>query len=63
MMNETTAGKSASQHFTSFPIGYYHLHPDVSVNFQLNRFYNLVAMHRCWLRSRPWRPASRVMLS
>ena len=39
-MNELTAGKSASQHFTSFPIGYYRLHPDVSVNFQLNRFYN-----------------------
>jgi hypothetical protein len=42
MMDETTAGKGASQHFTSFPIGYYRLHPDVSVNFQLNRFYNWV---------------------
>jgi len=41
-MNELTAGKSASQHFTSFPTGYYCLHPDVSVNFQLNRFYNWV---------------------
>ncbi len=26
----------------SFPIGYYELHPDVSVNFQMNRFYNWV---------------------
>jgi hypothetical protein len=41
-MDETTARKSASQYFTSFPTGYYHLHPDVSVNFQLNRFYNWV---------------------
>ena len=23
----------------SFPIGYYQLHPDISINFQLNRFY------------------------
>jgi hypothetical protein len=42
MMNETTARKSAGQHFPSFPTGYYRLHPDVSVNFQLNRFYNWV---------------------
>src|SRR5580658_10387120 len=26
----------------SFPIGYYDLHPDISVNFQLNRFYGWV---------------------
>ena len=26
----------------SFPIGYYDLHPDVSINFQLNRFYGWV---------------------
>ena len=26
----------------SFPIGYYELHPDVSINFQLNRFYGWV---------------------
>jgi pimeloyl-ACP methyl ester carboxylesterase len=24
----------------SFPIGYHDLHPDISINFQLNRFYN-----------------------
>jgi hypothetical protein len=23
----------------SFPVGYHDLHPDVSINFQLNRFY------------------------
>ena len=23
----------------SFPIGYHDLHPDISINFQLNRFY------------------------
>ena len=32
---------SASPSF-SFPIGYYDLHPDISVNFQLNRFYGWV---------------------
>ena len=26
----------------SFPIGYYELHPDISINFQLNRFYGWV---------------------
>jgi pimeloyl-ACP methyl ester carboxylesterase len=26
----------------SFPIGYHELHPDISINFQLNRFYNWV---------------------
>ena len=26
----------------SFPIGYYELHPDISVNYQMNRFYNWV---------------------
>jgi Lysophospholipase len=39
-MNENTAEKRASKPFSSFPIGYYQLHPDVSINFQLNRFYN-----------------------
>jgi hypothetical protein len=28
----------------SFPIGYYDLHPDVSINFQLNRFYGWVGV-------------------
>ena len=26
----------------SFPVGYHELHPDISVNFQLNRFYGWV---------------------
>src|SRR6202050_1102300 len=26
----------------SFPVGYYDLHPDISINFQLNRFYGWV---------------------
>jgi hypothetical protein len=26
----------------SFPVGYYQLHPDTSLNFQMNRFYNWV---------------------
>jgi pimeloyl-ACP methyl ester carboxylesterase len=36
---ETTPPRSPS---FSFPVGYYDLHPDVSINFQLNRFYNWV---------------------
>src|SRR6516162_2012528 len=26
----------------AFPVGYYHLHPDLTLNFQLNRFWNWV---------------------
>jgi hypothetical protein len=26
----------------SFPVGYHELHPDISVNFQMNRFYGWV---------------------
>ena len=26
----------------AFPVGYYDLHPDVTLNFQLNRFWNWV---------------------
>ncbi len=26
----------------SFPVGYHHLHPDTSINFQMNRFFNWV---------------------
>ena len=26
----------------SFPVGYHDLHPDISINFQLNRFYGWV---------------------
>jgi pimeloyl-ACP methyl ester carboxylesterase len=42
--DKTTARKltpSSSPSF-SFPIGYYDLHPDISINFQLNRFYGSV---------------------
>jgi alpha-beta hydrolase superfamily lysophospholipase len=42
MMNEHSAGKRTSTPFTTFPIGYHQLHPDVSINFQMNRFYNWV---------------------
>jgi pimeloyl-ACP methyl ester carboxylesterase len=41
---KTTARKSSpstSPSF-SFPVGYHDLHPDISINFQLNRFYNWV---------------------
>jgi len=45
--DKTTARKltpstSSSSSSFSFPIGYHELHPDVSVNFQLNRFYGWV---------------------
>ena len=36
-----TLTPSSSPSF-SFPIGYHDLHPDISINFQLNRFYNWV---------------------
>jgi alpha-beta hydrolase superfamily lysophospholipase len=36
---ETTPPSSPS---FSFPVGYHDLHPDVSINFQLNRFYGWV---------------------
>ena len=36
---ETTPPSSTS---FSFPVGYHDLHPDISINFQLNRFYNWV---------------------
>jgi len=39
MTTENTTSHSTKNHFTSFPVGYYQLHPDVSVNYQLNRFY------------------------
>ncbi len=31
---------------SSFPIGYHDLHPDISINFQLNRFYGWVGDDR-----------------
>jgi hypothetical protein len=37
IVNGGAAAATASA--LSFPIGYYDLHPDVSINFQLNRFY------------------------
>ena len=44
VIDKTTAREltpSTSPSF-SFPIGYYDLHPDISINFQLNRFYGWV---------------------
>src|ERR1700678_3903829 len=44
VIDKTTAREltpSTSPSF-SFPIGYYELHPDISINFQLNRFYGWV---------------------
>jgi pimeloyl-ACP methyl ester carboxylesterase len=35
-------GAAATASAFSFPIGYYDLHPDISINFQLNRFYGWV---------------------
>ena len=37
VIDKTTAAPSFSS-----PIGYYDLHPDISINFQLNRFYGWV---------------------
>jgi len=39
MITEHTTSNGTKNHFTSFPVGYYQLHPDVSVNYQLNRYY------------------------
>src|ERR1700689_3227239 len=44
VIDKTTAREltpSASPSF-SFPVGYHDLHPDISINFQLNRFYGWV---------------------
>jgi pimeloyl-ACP methyl ester carboxylesterase len=30
---------TSARHASSFPVGYHDLHPDISINFQLNRFY------------------------
>ena len=47
--NPVVIGKTTARELTaatapsfSFPIGYYELHPDISINFQLNRFYGWV---------------------
>jgi pimeloyl-ACP methyl ester carboxylesterase len=44
VFDKTTARTSTplSSPSCSFPIGYHDLHPDISINFQLNRFYNWV---------------------
>lgn len=39
MLTENTTSNGTKNHFTSFPVGYYQLHPDVSINYQLNRYY------------------------
>lgn len=36
----------------SFPIGYYELHPDININFQLNRFYGADGAISRWSRKR-----------
>jgi hypothetical protein len=44
VIDKTTAREltpSTSRSF-SFPVGYHDLHPDISINFQLNRFYGWV---------------------
>jgi pimeloyl-ACP methyl ester carboxylesterase len=38
MSNQVTSASST----ISFPVGYHDLHPDISINFQLNRFYGWV---------------------
>jgi hypothetical protein len=38
----TVEKHTGAQLSTTFSIGYHTLHPDVSVNFQLNRFWNWV---------------------
>ena len=39
MTTEHTTSNGTKNRFTSFPVGFYQLHPDVSVNYQLNRYY------------------------
>ncbi len=34
--------RSSTDALFQFPVGYHRLHPDVSLNFQMNRFYNWV---------------------
>ena len=38
MSNQVTSASPV----ISFPVGYHDLHPDISINFQLNRFYGWV---------------------
>src|SRR5271170_4185285 len=40
--NSNAAPVTSENPAASFPVGYYELHPDISINFQLNRFYGWV---------------------
>jgi pimeloyl-ACP methyl ester carboxylesterase len=44
VIDNTTARESTSSSSPSFsfPVGYHDLHPDISINFQLNRFYGWI---------------------
>jgi hypothetical protein len=44
VIGNTTAREltSSTSPSFSFPVGYYDLHPDININFQLNRFYDWV---------------------
>jgi hypothetical protein len=39
---ESDGSRSCMGDDAAFPVGYYDLHPDVTLNFQLNRFWNWV---------------------
>ena len=41
-MNKTTARPCTTAVSMTYPIGYHNLHPDASMNFQMNRFYSSV---------------------
>src|SRR6202046_1679033 len=41
-INLKQAATVAARPAISFPVGYHDLHPDISINFQLNRFYGWV---------------------
>jgi pimeloyl-ACP methyl ester carboxylesterase len=43
--NSNAAPVTSENPAVSFPVGYYELHPDISINFQLNRFYGWVGDH------------------
>jgi hypothetical protein len=46
-MTSSGRGRSGTQSRGSrFPVGYPHLHPNVALNFQLNRFWNWVGEDR-----------------
>jgi len=41
-INFKQAATAPARSASSFPVGYHDLHPDISINFQLNRFYGWV---------------------